>query len=130
MKKFIYPACFYKEPDGQYSVIFPDLGGATCGKDLEQAYNMAVDYLGGTIMSMQDDGEAIPAASDITAIVADEYENGFVSLISVDPEEYRKSVKSVKKTLTIPDWLNKLAEEQKVNFSQLLQEALKQYLNL
>lgn len=50
MKNFIYPACFYLEDNGQYSVIFPDFNRATYGKNLEDAYNMAVDFLGGMII--------------------------------------------------------------------------------
>ena len=48
MKKYIYPACFYPEEDGRYSVIFPDFGGATYGNDLADAIDMAADYLIGT----------------------------------------------------------------------------------
>lgn len=129
MKKFIYPACFYKEENGQYSVIFPDFGGATYGNDLEDAYTMAQDYLGGIIVDMQDDNEALPTPSDIKDVKVDEQPDGFVSLIAVDPDAYR-STKSIKKTLTIPVWLNDIAVAQNVNFSKVLQDALKRQLGL
>lgn len=129
MKKFIYPACFYKEENGQYSVIFPDFGGATYGNDLDDAYNMAVDYLGGVIVDMQDDQEDLPAPSNIEDVKADEQPNGFVSLVAVDPNAYR-STKSIKKTLTIPVWLNDIAVAQNINFSKVLQDALKSQLGL
>ena len=74
----------------------------------------------------------VPKASDIKDIVANEYENGFVSIISVDLDEYSKkhSNKAVKKTLTIPAWLNTIAEKEKINYSQLLQDALKNHLGI
>ena len=64
--------------------------------------------------------------------MADEYEDGFVSLISVDLDEYvrKHSNKAVKKTLTIPAWLNTLAEKDNINFSQILQEGLKKHLGI
>lgn len=130
MKKVYYPACFYAEKEGGYSVIFPDFGNATCGDTLEEAMYMAEDLLGGLIVSMQDDGEEVPQASDIRNIKADEHENGFVSMIGVDTEAYRKKTKSVKKTLSIPEWLNALAESHDINFSKVLQDALKQQLNI
>ena len=59
-------------------------------------------------------------------------ENQFVSFISIDMDDYRKKFnkKSIKKTLTIPEWLNYLAEKNDINFSQVLQEALKEKLNI
>jgi predicted RNase H-like HicB family nuclease len=124
MKKYIYPACFYLEDNGQYSVIFPDFGGATYGNNLQDAMDMAEDYLGGTIVDYLDDKEELPQPSDIKDLKADEYPNGFVSLISVDADAYR-SQKSVKKTLTIPAWLDKEATARHINFSAVLQQALK-----
>lgn len=129
MKKYIYPACFYPEEDGRYSVLFPDFGGATFGNDLQDAMDMAQDYLGGTIIDYLDDKEPLPEPSAVSLLKADEYPNGFVSLVSVDADAYR-SQKAVKKTLTIPAWLDKEATARHINFSQVLQEALKQRLSL
>lgn len=129
MKKYIYPACFYPEEDGRYSVLFPDFGGATFGNDLQGAMDMAQDYLGGTIIDYLDDKEPLPEPSAVSLLKADEYPNGFVSLVSVDADAYR-SQKAVKKTLTIPAWLDKEATARHINFSQVLQEALKQRLSL
>lgn len=124
MAKYLYPACFYKEDNGQYSVIFPDFGGATYGNDLYDAYNMAIDYLGSTIACYQDDGEQLPEPTDIKDVKCDEQPNGFVSLVVVDSNAYRDN-RAVKKTLTIPAWLDRKATAQHVNFSAVLQEALK-----
>lgn len=132
-----YPACFYKEHEGGYSVIFPDLDHlSTCGETFEEALNMAVDCLAGYLYELQYSGEEIPAPSKIDDIAPDdeydEYKEFLVNMVTVDVEEYAKThfEKSVKKTLTIPSWLNDLAIENKINFSQVLQKALKAELHL
>lgn len=129
-----YPAVFFKEENG-YSVIFPDLDYlATCGETLEEAISMAIDCLAGYIYWLIQDGDSIPAPSPLETIniptiakeLDFEYESGFVNFVSVDVAEYAKIhfEKSVKKTLTIPAWLNKAALQQNINFSQVLQKAL------
>lgn len=130
----VYPACFYKEDNG-YSVIFPDLNYlATCGDDIEDSIGMAVDCLAGYLYSAKLDNESIPKPSDINTVnpvaLAKEleFEPGefFVNFVSVDVEEYAKAHfnKSIKKTLSIPEWLNREALAKGINFSQVLQEAL------
>lgn len=133
----IYPACFYKEKEGGYSVIFPDLNHlSTCGDTLENALEMAIDCLAGFLYTAKRDGESVSAPSDINSIDInaeyDEYESAFVNMVSVDVSEYAKKhfEKSVKKTLTIPSWLNERAEQANINFSAVLQEALKQRLQI
>lgn len=133
-----YPACFFKEANG-YSVIFPDLNWlSTCGKTLDQALSMAVDCLAGYLYSCQRENESIPYPSSMENInledIANELElnsgESFVNMVTVDVDEYAKVhfEKSVKKTLTIPAWLNAAALEKGINFSQVLQEALKERL--
>lgn len=131
----IYPACFYQEEDG-YSVIFPDLNWlSTCGDTFEEAMHMAVDCLAGYLYECQRNGEDIPLPSKLTDInpiaIAEELGDSisgeaFVNMVSVDVAVYAKEnfEKSVKKNCTIPAWLNKIALEQGINFSQVLQEAL------
>ena len=133
----VYPACFYKEKEGGYSVIFPDLNHlSTCGETLQEAVEMAVDCLAGYLYSAKQDGENVAAPSDISNVDVnaeyDEYESAFVNLVSVDVEEYARKhfEKAIKKTLTIPAWLNDLAVKNHVNFSQTLQKALKEQLNV
>lgn len=129
--KLLYPACFYPCEEGGFTVIVPDLPGCvTEGDTLSEAMDMAVDAASGWLLNSVENNEQIPPASDIKSIVADEYENGFVSLISIDLDEYSKKYgnKSVKKTLTIPQWLNTVAEREGVNFSNVLQTALKERL--
>ena len=132
-----YPACFYKEREGGYSVIFPDLDHlATCGETLEEALKMAVDCLAGYLYTLKMTGETIPEPSAPDKIdpdeECDEYAEVFVNLVTVDVDEYARThfEKAIKKTLTIPSWLNDLAIQNKINFSQVLQKALKAELNL
>lgn len=129
----IYPACFFKEENG-YSVIFPDLDLATCGDTIEESIAMAVDCLAGRLRWLKQDGDPIPKPSPMSAIdpakISKELEiepsEAFVNMVSVDVEAYTKEHfdKSVRKTLTIPAWLNSAALEMGINFSQVLQEAL------
>ncbi|MGI5876182.1 MAG: type II toxin-antitoxin system HicB family antitoxin [Dethiobacteria bacterium] len=129
--KLVYPACFYPCEEGGYTVIFPDLSGCiTEGDTLSEAMDMAIDAASGWLLDSVENNERIPQASDIKSIVADEYENGFVSLVSIDLDNYSRKYgnKAVKKTLTIPQWLNTLAEREGINFSNVLQTALKEKL--
>lgn len=139
-----YPACFIKEENG-YSVIFPDLNTATCGPTLDNATHMAVDCLAGYLYALQKSGENMPSPSPLdqvnpAAVLAGLADDGediaayetFVNLITVDVEEYARQhfEKSVKKTLSIPAWLNEAALKEHLNFSQILQEALKARLGV
>lgn len=137
-----YPACFFKEENG-YSVIFPDLNyTATCGNTLEDAFSMAVDCLAGYLYSCQEEKENIPSPSNLQDIhledvkaeleLNDILDGSFVNMVTVDVPEYAKIHfnKSVKKTLSIPAWLNAAALEQNINFSKVLQDALKAQLHL
>ena len=132
----IYPACFFKEDNG-YSVIFPDLNYlATQGDTLEDAVAMAVDCLAGYLYAAKMDNEKFPKASKLSDInidrLSDElditgtYTDAFTNMVSVDVKAYAKEHfdKSVRKTLTIPAWLNTAAQEEGINFSKTLQEAL------
>ncbi len=131
--KLIYPACFYPCDEGGYTVVFPDLPGCvTEGDTLAEAIDMAIDAASGWLLDSVKQNEAIPRASNIKQIIPNEYENGFVSIISIDLNEYSKKYgeKAVKKTLTIPAWLNTIAEKENINFSQILQEGLTEFLGI
>lgn len=123
----IYPAIFIKDGEGYY-VKFPDLKGClTEGETLEQALVMAQEALGGYLASMKDRGLEIPLASEVASITSEE---GFVSIVACDISKYSNGNKAVKKTLTIPQWLNDAAERQNLNFSKILQEAISSHLNI
>ena len=125
MLKYVYPAVFTLEDDGSYSVEFRDLEGCyTCGDNLEEAIEMAEDVLALVLYEYEADNREIPEPSERNHIVLNE--NQFVNFILGDTLEYRKrfNKKSVRKNVTIPEWLNEEAEKLNFNFSQILQEAL------
>ncbi len=131
MSKYVYPAIFTSEDDGGYSVSFPDIESCyTCGDDMADALTMAEDVLCLMLYDMEKEGKAIPAPSNSKAIETDE--KSVVSLVGCDTEFYRRFYenKSVKKTLIIPMWLNERAERANINFSGVLQEALKIQLHI
>lgn len=131
MKQYFYPAVFTKEENNLISVNFPDIPGCcTSGEGLEEAYTMAQDALCLMLYDMEEDNKTIPAPSDISKLKTEK--NECVAIISCDTHEYRRyfDSKAVKKTLSIPSWLNAEAERQGVNFSAILQDALKQRLNI
>lgn len=130
MGKYFYPAIFSKEGKG-YNVSFPDLEGCiTCGDDLKDALEMAEDVLSCYICDLEIANEKIPKVSEADDIKIEK--NEFVNYIICNTDSYKRKYKtvSVKKTLTIPEWLNEAAIVRNVNFSQVLQEALMQKINL
>ena len=125
LKKMFYPAIFTPEDDGGFSVSFPDIEGCfTQGETIEEAYEMAFDALGLALSFLEDEKRVIPLPSAPNKISLNE--NEFVVIIEFNMLEYQKkhNSKAVKKTLTIPQWLNEEATAIGVNFSQVLQEAL------
>ena len=130
MAQYVYPAVFTEEDCG-YSICFPDLENCfTSAQTLGEGIKMANDVLCLTLYEMEQAGETIPAPSSIRDIQVGSTE--FVNFIPCDTVEYRKFFdnKAVKKTLSIPSWLNDMAERAGVNFSATLQTALKQQLNI
>ncbi|MEI6287555.1 MAG: type II toxin-antitoxin system HicB family antitoxin [Bacillota bacterium] len=127
MKNYVYPAVFSKDDDC-IAVEFPNLPGClTFGESFEDTVNMAKDAMAGWIVSQENMGNVIPAPSMITA-----KEGETIMLVEFDSVEYRRKHerKAVKKTLSIPQWLNNLAEREGVNFSNVLQVALKEKLHV
>lgn len=133
-----YPACFFKDDSGYY-VVFPDLSYlATCAPSLEEGLSAAIDCLAGYLFSCRQRGETVPEASPMQdlrpEVIAGELElqpaDAFINMIAVDVDEYARVhfERSVKKTLTIPVWMNKAALMRGLNFSQVLQEALTERL--
>lgn len=131
MAKYLFPAVFTKENNGQYSVNFPDIQQCyTCGDDLQDAFDMAQDVLCMRLYDMEESGETIPLPSAVQSVSVGD--NEIVSLIGCDTIEYRRlnDNKAVKKTLTVPSWLNTMAEREGINFSAVLQNALRNELHL
>jgi predicted RNase H-like HicB family nuclease len=121
--KYAYPAIFEKENTG-YFVKFPDIHPCyTEGETLEEAVIMATDALESRIEVALERGESLPPPSDIDTLGGHR-----VMLIVADVENIKSQTRYVKKTLSIPHWLNVAAEKEHLNFSGVLQEALKERL--
>jgi len=136
-KSYVFPAVFHYDPDTEgIGVTFPDLPGCVShGKDEEDAFRMAQEALAGHLYTMLAHNEEIPEPSKLADIDLEAYkeenERAVLVLISVSKKAVQEvGQKSVKKTLSIPKWLNDLGEKHDVNYSQLLQEALKQHLGV
>ena len=131
MNRYTYPAIFTPEKDGGFSVVFPDMEGCyTCGDNLSDALYMAQDVLAFTLYDYEKEKKEIPSPSSIHSFHLKDGE--FVNYIACDTIEYQKrnNNKAVKKTLSIPEWMNELAMDAGLNFSQLLQEAITEKLHL
>lgn len=127
MNKLYYPAIFHPEEIG-YSVTVPDLDGCFSeGDTLEEAMEMTADAIG---LCLEEYSGEFPTPSDPASVRPEA--GDFVSLVPFDLWAYRKKhdTRAVKKTLTIPSWLNAAAEEQHINFSSVLQTALKEQLHI
>ena len=128
--RHIYPAIFSYDEDG-ISVEFPDIPGClTAGQTTEEALKNAKEALELVLYGFEEDQEEIPAPSDIRTLNTEHNQTiVLVEVWMIPVRDYMKN-KAVKKTLTLPKWLNDMAEENHVNFSRLLQQALKDYLGL
>lgn len=130
--KYAYPAILtYDSEENVYYVNFPDIEGCfTDGKTLPEAIEMGEDALTLMLCQIEDDGAKIPEPTDVKAITTGSTET--VSLIFADTTEYRRLYdnKAVKKTLSVPSWLNTLAERKGANFSAILQSGLKEFCGI
>ena len=130
MNRLFYPAVFHTAEEGGFWVTFPDIPECmTQGDNMQEAYEMAVDALGLSLTSREAEKEEIPKASSLDEVDA---EDGTLGIVEFDMAEYRRrnSSRAVKKTLSIPEWLNEAAVREGVNFSQILQEALMSKLGI
>ncbi len=131
--KLAYPAIFIPFDDGDdgYTVEFPDLPGCvTEGHSMADALFMAEDAASGWVLTMLEDGEELPKASDMRTHKAPE--GGFVSMVGLDMDTYAEKYgkKAVKKTLTIPAWMNTYVEANGISCSKVLQDAISAKLQM
>ena len=130
MNKLFYPAVFHRAEEGGFWVSFPDFPEClTEGGKQTPAYEMAVEALGLALVSRKKEKEELPIPSEMDQVVVDD---GVLVVIEFDMLEYQRkhNSKAVKKTLSIPEWMNEEAVARGVNFSQVLQEALMSKLNI
>ena len=126
--KLIYPAIFHTE-DNSVWVEFPDLDGCNSfGDNISEALDNAKEALEGYCMVLLEQKKQLPKASAISKMKVTK--DAFPTLIETDLSTALAKNKSVKKTLTIPAWLNDMATERGINFSQVLQNALFDQMNI
>ncbi len=131
MQNLTYLAVFEPSTNGSYSIYFPDLPGCTSlGDNLEEASRMAAKAASLHVYSMECDGEAIPEPS--VNLSKEDTEGNVIMPITIHPDLFRmkKDNERVKTNITLPAWLKRMAEEQKVNYSRLLETALMDYLQI
>ena len=118
--RYFYPAVFTYEPGQEIAVVFPDLNCATSGTNDDDA----------VLFGMEEDGEEIPAPTPLSEVKMETNER--VVLIDVYMPSIRQAQvnRSVNRTVTLPAWLNAAAIERNINFSQVLQDALKTQFHL
>ena len=125
MAEYVYPAIFHPNDDGSYTITYPDLPGCISeGKSLGNAVYMAQTALTQWIEYLTDKKQAIPSASDLKSIDLSPEE--FVSLIRADVKDGR----AVKRTVSIPKWMDDKVTETGLSLSRVLQDALKERLNV
>lgn len=134
MPKYMYVAHFeWEEESSAYNVSFPDLPGCyTFGTDIVDAMHMAEDVLEGYMMVLEDHDNNIPVASPFQQFSDCIHGKDFIQYIEADTDAARRreDQKAVNKMVTLPNYLVQLGKEQNINFSALLQKALKQELNI
>lgn len=134
MPKYMYVAHFeWEEESDAYNVSFPDIPGClTFGTDVADAIYMAKDALEGYLLVSEDEGDVIPEASSYQSFSQLVREKDFIHYVEADTEAARKreDQKVVNKMVTLPNYLVQLGKENNINFSALLQQALKNELNI
>lgn len=129
--RYYYPAVFGYDPnESEISVVFPDLGCATSGVDDADAFASAKELLGCVLFGLEEDGEEVPEPSRLADIETEDDEKTVLIDVFMPTVRNAHNNRSVNRTVTLPAWLNAVAQENGVNFSQLLQDALKAQLQL
>lgn len=128
--RYVYPAVFTYETGQEIAVVFPDLNVATSGVDDNDAFLSARELLGCVLHGLEEDGEEIPAPTPLAEVRAEPNERTALIDVFMPAVRLAQVNRSVNRTVTLPAWLNAAASEKGVNFSQVLQEALKEQLHI
>ena len=130
VERYFYPAIFAYEPGQEIAVFFPVLDVATSGVNEDDALLSARELLGCVLFGLEEDNEEIPAPTPLTKVNTQSNERAVLIDVYMPSVRLSQINRSVNRTVTLPAWLNAAALEQNVNFSQVLQEALKNHLNI
>ena len=128
--RYFYPAVFTYESGQEIAVDFPDLKCATSGVNDDDAFLSARELLGCVLYGLEEDGEDIPAPTPISQVKAQPNERAVLVDVYMPSIRQANINRSVNRTVTLPAWLNAAALEHGINFSQVLQDALKSQLHI
>lgn len=128
--RYFYPAVFSYEDGKGIAVVFPDLDVATSGENEDDALLAARELLGCVMFSLEEDGEPIPQPTPLNKLQLEKGEETVLVDVYMPSVRLAQSTKAVNRTVTLPAWLNAMAAERGINFSQALQAALRQQLNV
>lgn len=129
-ERYFYPAIFQYEEGQEISVLFPDLDCATCGVDDKDALLSARELLGCVLYGLEEDGEEIPAPTPLSDIKTQDNEKVVLIDVYMPSVRMAEENRAVNRTVTLPAWLNAAAVERNINFSQTLQEALREKIHV
>lgn len=129
-ERYVFPAVFTYEAGQEIAVVFPDLDVATSGADDNDALLSARELLGCVLYGLEEDGEEIPSPTPLSDMDTAKNERAVLVDVYMPSVRMAKVNRSVNRTVTLPAWLNAAALERNINFSQVLQDALKSQLHL
>ena len=129
-ERYFYPAVFAYEPGQEIAVDFPDLKCATSGVNDNDAFLSARELLGCVLYGLEADGEPIPPPTPLKDIELQQNERAVLIDVYMPSIRHANVNRSVNRTVTLPAWLNAAALERNINFSQVLQDALKEQLHI
>lgn len=130
VERYFYPAIFTYESGKEIAVVFPDLKCATSGVNEDDALLSARELLGCVLNGLEEDGEEIPAPTPLSEIEFQENKRAVLIDVYMPSIRMAQRNRSVNRTVTLPAWLNAAALERNINFSQVLQDALKTQLHM
>lgn len=125
VERYFYPAVFTYEEEQEIAVVFPDLDVATSGENDDDALLSARELLGCVMFGLEEDGESIPEPTPLSAVALEPNERVVLVDVYMPAVRMAQNNKSINRTVTLPAWLNAAALERNINFSQVLQDALK-----
>lgn len=130
LDRYFYPAVFTYEEGQEIAVVFPDLDVATSGVDDKDALMSARELLGCVMFGLEEDGAAIPEPTPLNSVPLAANERAILIDVYMPSVRMAQVNRAVSRTVTLPAWLNAAAQERNINFSQVLQEALKNQLQV
>lgn len=128
--KAAYPVIFVESEEGVYRTFVPDFGVAAHGTSVVEAIEATRNIISEKGLDMENRGEEIP--QPFSAGELEQEKGEFISLVDIDFNAYRRAydMRTVRRNVSLPSWLNVEAEKAGLNVSALLQDALKQELNI